>query len=576
MTMRMRPLLLVPLLSGLLSFVTQGTAQAETDPPVSGSWDLTFTPDSVKTVGTVLARSGDTTDVCNSCSSEWQFPEPGAGDGRSTRLRMKLDASGCSGDEPCDLAAVPSPSFGFQAPLHFDGTTFSGAGQGMFLTGGDSQCPNLRPAGTDRISFTITESSGTPTLNGELTVLLSMTHDDCKLLGYEVYTGTFTGKRFGIAPPTGSNPVPNSGGVNPSATDPLRGVNASALNDKAVRADHFAAAAHSRPVLSTHVASARELPWSPKRLLISALLAMVLVALLPFPAELFNSTLKANYDEVRGWFRFLPARARADAGSTASAASTVPPWLGFALLVGLTALLQAFLDPALGFDRASLVLFAGLALSVAAVGLLAGLPARWWGRRHEAASVLRLYPLGLIVAALCVLVSRLTSFEPGYLYGVIAGFALTRSLADNEKGRLEIGKAAFLLGVAVLAFIIRIPVHAATVSSGSVGWSLIDTVLAAVFAAGVEANILGLLPLRFLPGEEVFAWSKRVWAVAFGLNAFVFLHALAAQAGEDSPGTSLAVALALFTIFASVSVAFWAWFRFRPTRGEPVAAGIDG
>jgi hypothetical protein len=187
----------------------------------------------------------------------------------------------------------------------------------------------------------------------------------------------------------------------------------------------------------------------------------------------------------------------------------------------------------------------------------------------------RVFPLGLVVAAVCVLVSRLTSFEPGYLYGVVAGFAFAREIRREEKGRLALVTAGFLLAVAVTAFTVRIPVHSSA-AGGAVGWVLLDTVLAAIFAAGVEANVLGLLPLRFLAGEQVLAWSRPAWAAAFGLSVFAFLHALSAHAGDDSTTASVAVAATLFVTFATVSVTFWAYFRYRPTsRRDELAGGVS-
>jgi hypothetical protein len=508
-----------------------------------------------------------------SCQAEYQFTTHGAGDGRTTTLVLHLDASGCAGP-PCDIPAVAQRA-GFRGTVHWDGTTYRGTG-GWFEAG--QYCDGTFAGRRDTVTFTASGTPDAPRIAGEASVVLSYVaptvNGKCGgVTGYEVYRGSVTGVPFGLRP---TSPGPSgSPAALPAGSSPERLAPRAALGADGVRAvvrDRLAARSHARPVLSTDVADARELPWSPAHLLVSALLALLLVALLPFPAALFNATLEQNYAAVRGWFRFLPARS-GDLGAGRDVRGEVRrPWLGFAAVVGAAALLDAFLDPRLRLDRASFVLVGGLALSLAAVGLLSSVPARQHARRAYAESLtVRLFPLGLLVAAVCVLVSRLASFEPGYLYGVVAGFAFRRELDPREKGRVAFRTAGFLLLVAVAAFALRVPVHAAALRSGGIAVALLDTVLAAVFAAGVEGNLLGLLPLRFLPGEEVMAWSRAAWAVAFGLSAFAFLHALSARAGDASTGTSVAVAAALFAAFGGVSVAFWAWFRFHPAHPTPAS-----
>jgi hypothetical protein len=563
------------LLASLAAVVLPGAGPATAAPraaSIGGNWTLTFTPDSVRTVGKML-RSGDQGFDCKACQSQYQFTEAGAGGGRTALLSLPLPAEGCAA-APCDITVAPSAAGGFAGTVHWDGTTYTLKGQSFE----SSQCKGLLPEGTDTGSFTLSGDE----LTGTLTALLgwTATNDCSRLVGYEVYTGPFVGKQFGFRP--GATGVPPGALPGGPVSLPVRDT---AYARRHAVADHVAAVRHDRPSISTGVADARSLPWSPKALLVSALLALLLVLVMPFPAALFNATLEANYDEVRRWFRFLPHRPDPEpepepavepepAAEPAAAAAATPArrWRDLAVFSLLAAVLNAFLDPHLRFDRASLVLVAGLALSVATVSLLASVPARRYVRRvyHDRAHV-RLYPIGLGVAAVCVLVSRLTHFEPGYLYGVVAGFAFARELGLAEKGWIAFATSAFLLVVALAAFALRVPVHAHAVRSDAVLWALADTVLAAVFAAGVEANVLGLLPLRFLPGEQVIAWRRAAWMAAFGFSVFAFLHALSAQAGEARTGASVAVAAGLFLVFGAVSVTFWAYFRYRPSHPTPAS-----
>jgi len=537
----------------VLAVLAAPSPAAAQDPAavIDGTWLVTFTPTSARRVGDPIGRDADIECGTEQCGSSYQFPEA---EGQPTELVVRFDGLRAAGG-----------SRSFEGPVTVEGSTYTVTGKWFYASA--YLVEEFLPDGTDTLTFTVSGPPDDPVLSGTMTGLFGYvgpTTIDGKytdVTGYEVFTGTVTGRLSpsSLAARRANTPEGTTGGTS------TVGAGSTGSGPAATRADDAAYDAHSRPILSTRVATAKQLPWSPSAVLASALLALVLVLLMPFPAALFNSTLEANYAEVSGWFAFLrrgerdPARRRVLSG-----------WRGFAVLVGSVAVLNAFLDPGLGADRATLVLVAGLALSIAAVSLLSSLPSRLYhARRYGERAAVALFPLGLAVAAVCVLISRVTSFEPGYLYGVVAGFAFARELGRGERGRITVATSALLLATSVVAFVVRIPVHDAVLDGGGVPLQLLDTVLAAVFAAGIEANVLGLLPLRFLPGEELFAWSRVAWAAIFGVNVFAFLHALSAASGGASTGASVTVAAALFLAFGTVSVAFWAWFRFRRVSAAP-------
>jgi hypothetical protein len=120
--------------------------------------------------------------------------------------------------------------------------------------------------------------------------------------------------------------------------------------------------------------------------------------------------------------------------------------------------------------------------------------------------------------------------------------------------------------MSLVAFVIRIPVADATMDgAASVPVALLDTVLAAVFAAGIDADVVGLLPLRFLPGEALFKWRRSAWAAMTAVSVFAFLQTLSSTAGSGAPESSIRLAAILFVSFGVASVAFWSFFRLRST-----------
>jgi hypothetical protein len=78
--------------------------------------------------------------------------------------------------------------------------------------------------------------------------------------------------------------------------------------------------------------------------------------------------------------------------------------------------------------------------------------------------------------------------------------------------------------------------------------------------------------MRFLPGESLFRWNRVLWAGILLLGAFAFFHILINPASgylSDTSRTPLFTVVALLLGFSLVSVAFWAWFRFRSDQPAP-------
>ena len=349
------------------------------------------------------------------------------------------------------------------------------------------------------------------------------------------------------------------------------------------------------------------------------------ILLVPFPSALFNATLEENYDEVmagmakvRGWLAALGASLLAAIRGFVTArrgltgpAPPMPPeqqpllapvdfvepvaaqpaaspsrpsapaakakrdlWhtpLGIFGFVLLSALLFAFLDPTFGFSLTSVATFAGLAVGLFIVLAAYGVPLVLLARRQRVAVTVRALPATLLVGVLCVLVSRIADFQPGYLYGLIIGFVFARALEIREEGRAEAIAAGSSLGVAFVAWIVLALLRGAGGAGGELSTALIEAAAVTTVVAGLENAVFAMLPLRFLPGAAVYKWNRRVWIVLMALGLFGFVHVLlnpAAGAGymADTTRTSFITLVILLVAFGIASVLFWAWFRFRPTR----------
>jgi drug/metabolite transporter (DMT)-like permease len=97
--------------------------------------------------------------------------------------------------------------------------------------------------------------------------------------------------------------------------------------------------------------------------------------------------------------------------------------------------------------------------------------------------------------------------------------------------------------------------------------------LVSIFIAGVQGVLISLLPLRYLPGRDIFKWNRAVWALLLGIAAFIFFHLLLGQ-GSSYVGTiNGTIAAAIFTgLFVGATIFAWVFFAIRDRRREANAA----
>ncbi len=308
------------------------------------------------------------------------------------------------------------------------------------------------------------------------------------------------------------------------------------------------------------------------------MIAAAIMLFVPFPGVLFNNTLEANYAEITG--RVRGARRRlggllglrgsgADPASPGRFWSTVP---GVAVFVLLNALLGSLLDPTFGPNLASLATYAGLLAGLLIIISAMALPVVRDFRANRIPFVVRALPGTIIVGLGCVLISRLTAFQPGYLYGLLVGVAARELSVGVPPRTVALSMAAGLAAAAVswvgLLFVPAQPDPASLVAA-------LQTALATVVVAGFESVAIGLLPLRFLPGESIFRWSRPSWGALFGTAVAGFLLILVNPSSgylASESRTPLATIVVLLLAFGIGSVAFWAYFKFRKPRVTVAAA----
>jgi hypothetical protein len=294
-----------------------------------------------------------------------------------------------------------------------------------------------------------------------------------------------------------------------------------------------------------------------------------------FPAQLFNLTFEENYPAIAAWVE----RRRRRFGRILRGAGQVPPpqappvpdataaaeprgrgssLAAFVIVLALGSLLGSLLDPKFGANLPTVETYIGVVLavltSIAVKGTVAGLYHR---RRHrQVAAQLHALPLGLAVAIVCVVVSRLTDFQPGYLYGVICGVTFAVQLNIKQAGHLTELTTLAVIALSVIAWLLWVPVNRGAIQPGAFsGLIVLDDFLAALFVGGLVGTAVGLLPLRFLPGHELKRWSTFAWASTFAVAVFgvidIIVLSSTSSGGKPAP---LLTTIILFVLFGGATL----------------------
>lgn len=291
------------------------------------------------------------------------------------------------------------------------------------------------------------------------------------------------------------------------------------------------------------------------------------------PTTVFNSTLSANRVLIERWIRRRRQRKLRRSGVIGRIGAAIGVWSrswgGLLAYLGVAAVVFAFLKPEFPAQDAARTLF------TTAVGITVGtavsqLPGEWYVRRQHGKRgrvQVALWTLGLAVG--CVLVTRVTSVQPGYIYGIIGAFTFAVVLTREDRGRMAFAGMATLLGVGLAAWFVRIPFEPVTgVVGGDVG-SLDNELLTNLFVAAVEGAAIALIPLRYLTGEHLFAWSRPRWAILWAASLLLFAHVIlypVSSFGSHPSPTGLWTVALTVVAYSLVALGLWSFFRRREER----------
>lgn len=322
--------------------------------------------------------------------------------------------------------------------------------------------------------------------------------------------------------------------------------------------------APKRPEFVRSVPDPTEVSTDPIFIAQNILLALLLILLIAFPADMFNATLLAHYEEITGWFGAGKWLDRSRQRMT-----KLPSALILGSFAGLSAAIYGFLSPDFGLNQTSFVLFAGMFVTMIVVSVIYDVfRSVYLKRRFGIESRLRSQATGLVMASIMVFASRMANFLPGYLYGVFTALIFTKKNPNEKQDGEGLAVATIVLGlVALLAWFAWIPVkELATADNPSLFYLILDAALASLWVAGLGVIVFGLAPLKFFYGETVKAWSNWGWRIIYGTGMVLFVHTVLHPTRGfygKSNQTTLTAVLTLFIGFGIFSLLFWGYFRYR-------------
>jgi sugar lactone lactonase YvrE len=467
-------------------------------------------------------------------------------------------AAGASGDAR-PIRTISGPTTGLAWP---DGLALDAEGT-LYVANNSGSTITAYPAGANgdaRPSRTITG------VQSPVAVAVAVTPSAAAIPPARTPAPTPAPAHSSVPSPSDQAPAPASSSPTPDGPAPDRAIAGPVTGSRVDRAGTA-----SPPPSTGSPAVFRGPPISPSApplllqhaLVVAAVVSMTLIA---FPAELFNSTVKDNYDEIRGWFRWLRLPFE---GMTALQRVAGRGWTACALVAVLAA---ALYTPVIGrlerfHDASPWSLYLGTLAGLVVVTASLDLPAMAYLRlRHREQALVRAFPATLLFAGISLVIVLAAHLHVGYLYGLVAGYALKKGLTGTEEEpRAEEGRAVALsclvmFVVSLSAWALRPTISALLGGHHTAGiGTAVNAMLAMVIGGGLETVIFGLVPLTFLDGATVRRWSRLAWRALFILGLWLLASVLLSEEDVVTTGPALTV-LVPFVLFGVLSVLFWGYF----------------
>jgi hypothetical protein len=336
----------------------------------------------------------------------------------------------------------------------------------------------------------------------------------------------------------------------------------------------------SRPAMFNKVLSATDVSSDVDIIGTNVVLAGLSLILLLATAELFNKTVEENEDWFKRAFGFLFGPVEwitnklheiADGGGMAAVLAPA-----FALLA-FGALIYGIAEPGFGFNNKSLVVLVSVLVSLVVLTYFYNGAQIVLSERFGVGTVLRLFPVGILLAVLSVGLTRLDDFQPLVIYGFIASAVVVggRERTLEQDGKVIFYPVLALLVLCLVAWVLIEPFRNFSADHGTWLAAIPSAVAAGILVGGLEGVFFQMMPIRYLDGHKVWSWNKLAWLLAAGATAFLVWELLL---NNQRSGTSSLthgapeVAIAAMVVCLVLTLGLYGFFRLKNGGAEAAEA----
>jgi hypothetical protein len=296
----------------------------------------------------------------------------------------------------------------------------------------------------------------------------------------------------------------------------------------------------------------------------SVLLGFMLIA----PAKLLSQSAEALFEraEKRRKRRTPRKDQRTPRKATAPAA---------ALAVGLAAVMSGFVDPRFGVNLGSLRTLASIS-----VGFFFEVAVGWllvaWLVKRAVPDATRSYDvkwLSLLIVIATVLFSRLTAFEPGIVFGLVAGLSFSNLRGKHDEARKEAVHLGYGLALGLAAWI---GFSLLGDQTGKPFGLFVAECLAALTVGGIASLPIVLLPLGKGAGRKILDWNRAAWGAGYVISLFAFFLVVMPMpqswTNVDGP---LAVWAGVYLGYLALGLLLWFLLVHEPKAGSKPTTPTD-
>lgn len=329
-----------------------------------------------------------------------------------------------------------------------------------------------------------------------------------------------------------------------------------------------------RPNVVRSVPTLGDISLSPKVVSTNFALALFTLLILILTAAVINQTLEENerfihnflasvFAPIGAVFNFLTGGVTSGAGAGTSFLRSFIPTIA---MLGLAAAIYGLEEPGTGFNNRSLVLFLSYLGAFAVVTYAYDGTQFLLSRRYGVQSVVRVFPIGVVVALGAVVLTRVTGFEPGLMYGFVAANAIAtpQLLTREQEGKQTFYPALVLLTACVLAWVLAGPARSFAEDNDEWWAAVPEGVAVGLFVSGLQSLFFQMVPIQFMDGAKLLRWNKFAWLGLSLVSGFLFWEALLND-DKDSVNaieqTKSVVALIVIVSCLAVTIVIWALFR---------------